>query len=56
MVGGLLGVGVTGEGYGGGLQVNFEGFFGDIRGGDGEEDVVALRVRGRRALSPKDCE
>ena len=45
MVGCLLGVGVASEGERGGLQVDFEGFIGDIRGGDGEEDVIELRIR-----------
>ena len=56
MVGGLLGFGVAGEGQGGGLDVDFEGFVRDIGGGNGEEDIVLRRFRGRRALSPRNCE
>ena len=54
VVGGLLRVGVAGEGQGGWFQVDFEGFVGHVGGRDGEEDVVALWVRGRGALSPGD--
>lgn len=46
MVGGFLGVGVAGEGQGRGFQVDFERFVGYIGSRDGEEDVIALRVRG----------
>lgn len=44
MVGGLLGVGVASESKGGGFQVDFERFVGDIGGRNGKEDVIAFRV------------
>lgn len=40
MVSGLFGVGVAGEGERGGFEVDLEGFVGDVRRGDCEEDVV----------------
>lgn len=45
---------MAGEGEGAGLEVHFEGFVGDIGGGNREKDVVLLGVRGGGALGPKD--
>ena len=52
VVGCLFGVRVAAEGEGGGFQVDFEGFGGDVGGGDGEVDVISLGVGGRGALGP----
>lgn len=54
MVGSFLGVGVAGESEGSGLKIDFEGFIGDVRRGDRQENVILIRVGGRRALSPED--
>jgi len=52
VVGGLLGLGVAGEGEAAGLQVDLG--LGNVGGGDREGDVVALGVGGRGALGPDD--
>ncbi len=54
MVGGFLGVGVAGESERGRLEIDFEGFVGDIGRRDRQENVIFLGVGGRGALSPED--
>jgi len=54
MVGCLFGVAVACEGEGGWLEVNLEGFVRDIRGANGEDDVVAFGIGGGGALGPED--
>jgi len=54
VVGGFLGVAVAGEGEGRGLEVDFKGIIGDVRGTDCEVDIIFLRIAGGRALGPGD--
>lgn len=46
---------VAGEGDLGGLYIQRHLLLGHIRSRDGQEDVVALGIRCRRALGPEDC-